>query len=213
MLYTYITGLHYLEINLSTRKSHGVAKEQTWNYLEGNLSIQTFETSLKFLEKYIVLQITVLELQLHNFSTLLSLLCLLQLCKKLRRKFSVKFIFFEEDTKIWCNLPHGFDITKGQLILKTDWRAIDSPKKRTDEFVLFAFLLFTANKSNSSVHFLGESTARQSAFRFYLIFYAVSKFSGRLSQISLSFSKKLNFKNSSLCVRELFSLQKNVCVQ
>ena len=35
----YITGLHYLEINLSTRKSHGVAKEQTWNYLEGNLSI------------------------------------------------------------------------------------------------------------------------------------------------------------------------------
>ena len=35
----YITGLHYLEINLSTGKSHGVAKEQTWNYLEGNLSI------------------------------------------------------------------------------------------------------------------------------------------------------------------------------
>ena len=72
----YISGLHYLEINLSTRKSHGVAKEQTWNYLEGNLSIQTFETSLKFSEKYIALQITVLELQSHNFSTLLSLLCL-----------------------------------------------------------------------------------------------------------------------------------------
>ena len=60
--------------------------------------------------------------------------------------------------------------TKGQLISKADWRAIDSPKKRTDEFVLFAFLLFTANKSNSSVRFLGESTARQSAFRFYLTF-------------------------------------------
>ena len=27
--------------------------------------------------------------------------------------------------------------SKGQLISKADWRAIDSPKKRTDEFVLF----------------------------------------------------------------------------
>ena len=57
------------------------------------------------------------------------------------------------------------DAFKGQLISKADWHAIDSPKKRTDEFVLFAFLLFTANKSNASVRFLGESTARQSAFR------------------------------------------------
>ena len=59
---------------------------------------------------------------------------------------------------------------KGQLILKADWCAIDSPKKRTDELVLFAFLLFMANKSNSPVRFLGESTARQSAFRFFLTF-------------------------------------------
>ena len=58
---------------------------------------------------------------------------------------------------------------KGQLISKAGWRAIDSPKKQTDEFVLFAFLLFMANKSNSSVRFLGESSACQSAFRFYLI--------------------------------------------
>ena len=36
---------------------------------------------------------------------------------------------------------------------KADWCAIDFPKKRTDEFVLFAFLLFTVNKSNSSVCF------------------------------------------------------------
>ena len=43
---------------------------------------------------------------------------------------------------------------------------LTSSKKRTDEFDLFAFLLFTANKSNSSVCFLGESTARQSAFDF-----------------------------------------------
>ena len=61
-------------------------------------------------------------------------------------------------------------ISKGQLIPKADWRAIDFPKKQKDEFVLFAFLLFTANKSNSSIRFLGESTARQSAFRFYLTF-------------------------------------------
>ena len=59
---------------------------------------------------------------------------------------------------------------KGQLILKADWCAIDSPKKRTDEFVLFVFVLFMVNKSNSSVRFLGESTARQSAIRFYLTF-------------------------------------------
>ena len=59
---------------------------------------------------------------------------------------------------------------KGQLSLKADWCAIDSPKKQTDEFVLFPFLLFTANKSNSSVRFLGESTAHQSAFQLYLTF-------------------------------------------
>ena len=45
---------------------------------------------------------------------------------------------------------------KGQLISKADWRATDSLKKQTDEFVLFAFLLFTANKSNSSIRFFGR---------------------------------------------------------
>jgi hypothetical protein len=64
----------------------------------------------------------------------------------------------------------GKRVAKIQLISKADWRAIDSPKKRTDKFFLFAFLLFTANKSNSCVRFLGESTARQSAFWFYLTF-------------------------------------------
>ena len=58
--------------------------------------------------------------------------------------------------------------TKGQLISKANYGLLTSPKKRTDEFVLFAFLLFTANKSNSFVHFLGESTACQSAFWFHL---------------------------------------------
>ena len=56
------------------------------------------------------------------------------------------------------------ETAKGQLISKADWRAIDSPKKRRHEFVLFVFLLFKANKSNSSVLWLGESTAHQSAF-------------------------------------------------
>ena len=65
---------------------------------------------------------------------------------------------------------HFLPTPKGQLISKAIYGLLTSPKKRTDEFVLFAFLLFTANKSNSSVRFLGESTARQSAFRFYLTF-------------------------------------------
>ena len=51
-------------------------------------------------------------------------------------------------------------LTKGQLISKAIYGLLTSPKKRTDKFVLFAFLLFTANKSNLFVHFLGESTAR-----------------------------------------------------
>ena len=34
--------------------------------------------------------------------------------------------------------------SKGQIKLKADWQALDSPKKQTDEFVLFAFLLFMA---------------------------------------------------------------------
>ena len=53
-------------------------------------------------------------------------------------------------------------LPKGQLISKADWHAIDSPKKQTDEFALFAFLVFTANKLDSLVRFLGESMVRQS---------------------------------------------------
>ena len=45
---------------------------------------------------------------------------------------------------------------KGQIKLKAYWRAVDSPKKQTNEFVLFAFLLFTANKTNSFFRFLGR---------------------------------------------------------
>ena len=41
-------------------------------------------------------------------------------------------------------------------------------KPKANEFVLF--LLFTANKTNLFVRFLGESTARQSCIWFYLTF-------------------------------------------
>ena len=81
---------------------------------------------------------------------------------------------------------------KGQLISKADWRAIDSPKKRTDKFVLFAFLLFTANKSNSSVRFLGESTAHQSAFRFYLTFSRCTA-NGRRTHDRMAKNNKIYF--------------------
>ena len=57
-------------------------------------------------------------------------------------------------------------VTKGQIKPKADWRDIDSPKKRTNEFVLFAVISKQATKTNSFVCFLGESTARQSAFGF-----------------------------------------------
>ena len=57
---------------------------------------------------------------------------------------------------------------KGQLILKADWRAIDSPKKRTDEFDLVAVKSKKANKTNSSVHFLKNLWRSNSAFEINL---------------------------------------------
>ena len=66
--------------------------------------------------------------------------------------------------------PKGPKNPKGLIKLKADWRDLDSPKKRTNEIFLFAFLLFTANKTNSSVHILGVSPGRQSCFWFYLTF-------------------------------------------
>ena len=61
-------------------------------------------------------------------------------------------------------------VTKGQLILKAFYGLLTSPKKISDKFVYFAFLLFTADKTNSSAWFLEESTACQSAFWFHLTF-------------------------------------------
>jgi hypothetical protein len=84
--------------------------------------------------------------------------------------------------------------SKGQLISKADWRATDSPKKRTDEFDLFAFLLFTTNNSNSSFHFLGESTAQQSAFRFYLTFSKTGKSCKSYSSKKYNIVSNITFK-------------------
>ena len=72
--------------------------------------------------------------------------------------------------KFLKNLSDCFRLSKGQIKPKADSCAVDSPKRQTNEFVLFAFLLFTANKTNSFVHFLGESMARQSCFGFCLTF-------------------------------------------
>ena len=50
---------------------------------------------------------------------------------------------------------------------KGDWRAVDAPKKRTNECGFFAVKSKNAkNKTNSFFHFLGESTARQSTYGF-----------------------------------------------
>ena len=58
----------------------------------------------------------------------------------------------------------------------------DSPKKWMKELVLFAFLLFTANKTNSSVHFLVESTSCPKCFWFYLTFSDLKKFANKISE-------------------------------
>ena len=52
-------------------------------------------------------------------------------------------------------------VNKGQLILKADWHALDSPKNRTDEFVLFAFLHFMKKQIKFVCSFFGESMAPQ----------------------------------------------------
>ena len=98
---------------------------------------------------------------------------------------------FREEVKIGGNLMYG--TAKGQLISKAIYGLLTSPKKRRDEFVLFAFLLFTANKSNSSVRFLGESTACQSAFRFYLTFKIHPNFDDRFL-VDMRFVEVANMK-------------------
>ena len=49
-------------------------------------------------------------------------------------------------------IGQSYVIAKGQLILKADWHTIDSPKKWTDEFVLFAF--YSSRQTNQIRPFL-----------------------------------------------------------
>ena len=60
----------------------------------------------------------------------------------------------------------NFNFSKGQIKPKADWRAVDSPEKRTNEFGYFALKSKKAEKTNSFVRFFGESTVRQSAYGF-----------------------------------------------
>ena len=63
--------------------------------------------------------------------------------------------------KLWSKWTHsGFSgirlIPKGHLISKADLRAIDSPKKRTDEFVLFAFFTLLSKQIKFVHMFFGR---------------------------------------------------------
>ena len=86
-------------------------------------------------------------------------------------------------------------ISKDQLFRKAEWRAVDSPKKRTDEFDLFAVKSKKANKTNSTVRFLVESMARQSAYGFIRPLKVISNKIWRFLQILLSFSEYMNFND------------------
>ena len=66
------------------------------------------------------------------------------------------FIFLGNHSQI---KTYSYKFVQEQLISKAIYGQLTSPKRQTDKFVLFAFLLFRANKSNSSVRFLGESKA------------------------------------------------------
>ena len=56
----------------------------------------------------------------------------------------------------------SFDVAKGQVRPKNS--AVDSLKKRKDQFDLFAVKSKKANKTNSSIPFFGKSMTRQSVF-------------------------------------------------
>ena len=64
--------------------------------------------------------------------------------------------------------------TKGQIKPKADWRAIDSPKKRTKEFVCFFAAKSNKQKTNKTNLFVRPFFRRiygePICLRFYLIF-------------------------------------------
>ena len=68
--------------------------------------------------------------------------------------------------------PNQLVLVKAKRLLKVRKNhkqfgcAVDSPKKQTNKFVLFAVKVKKAKKTILFVCFFGESTARQSAFGF-----------------------------------------------
>ena len=56
-------------------------------------------------------------------------------------------------------------VNKGQIKPKADWCAVDSPKKRKNEFVFSYSEKQKSKKIHSFVHSLGESAAHKSAAR------------------------------------------------
>ena len=106
----------------------------------------------------------------------------------------------------------NFEIIKGQLISKAIYGLLTSLKKQMDEFVLFAFLLFTANKSNSSVRFLGESTALQAAFWFYLTFSKGHLISKQIFFFSFEPKTQRNYFAISALASKKSSNQKNFVI-
>ena len=63
------------------------------------------------------------------------------------------------------NIPVFF-IPKGQIKPKADWRAVDSPKKRMNEFVLFAFCFSQKAKHIHFFVFCENLLQAQTAFGF-----------------------------------------------
>ena len=61
-------------------------------------------------------------------------------------------------------------ITKGQIKPKTDWRAVDSPKKRTNEFAFFDMKSCYVVKSNAVRSFFGRIYGAPFCLQFYLTF-------------------------------------------
>ena len=52
------------------------------------------------------------------------------------------------------------DEAKGQIKPKADWLAVDSPKKGTNKFVLFAFFAFHCKQNKFVCLFLGRISGK-----------------------------------------------------
>ena len=100
-------------------------------------------------------------------------------------------------------------VLKGQTKPKADCCTVNSPNKEQTNLFCLLFLLFTANKSNSLVRFLGESTARQSCFRFQLTFKSMQislLIYNIFAYISLTLMCVLNFLSYKKC-KTFFNMQ------